>query len=233
MFQITVDVQQSERCSCPQAQQLQKVHNSYFWACLGPMPNKFCCSKTKKKNARWEPINKEREYWNYFVFSLGGRRLFSTQSRTHHGKSFSSSVPSRSVIFFLHGPPWEPSVTIEGGEATGNSKGGYTAESFSELPSPSTRDRVKVLVEISFPDGISPFAEVWDPNLCLFLVNQWANNPLRVSLARLTYIFDQFNDKEWMRMKTSRLKNSFCEYQFILTSETKAAQKVTIKREPQ
>lgn len=41
----------------------------------------------------------------YLVFSLGGSRLFNTQSRHQKGKSFSSSVPSKSVIFFLHGPP--------------------------------------------------------------------------------------------------------------------------------
>ncbi len=41
----------------------------------------------------------------YFVFSLGGSRLFNTQSRHQNGKSFSSSFPSKSVIFFLHGPP--------------------------------------------------------------------------------------------------------------------------------
>lgn len=79
---------------------------------------------------------------------------------------------------------------MEGGEDARNSKGGYTAESFSKLPSPSIRDRVKVLVDISFAGGISPFAEGKDPNLCLLLINQCANSPLRVSLAKLSYIFN-------------------------------------------
>lgn len=79
---------------------------------------------------------------------------------------------------------------MEGGEDARNSKGGYTAESFSKLPSPSIRDRVRVLVEISFAGGISPFAEGKVPNLCLLLTNQCANSPLRVSLAKLSYIFN-------------------------------------------
>lgn len=116
----------------------------------------------------------------YLVFSLGGRRLFNTQSKHHQGKSFSSSVPSKSVTFFLHGPPWEPSVIIEGGETVENSNGGYTIESFSALPSTSTLEWARLL------GVISPLAEAWDPSLCLLFANQWANRPLRVSRARLT-----------------------------------------------
>lgn len=107
---------------------------------------------------------------NYFVFSLGGRRLFNTQSKTHQGKSFSSSLPSKSVIFFLHGPPWEPSVIIEGGEATENSNGGYTSESLSALPSKSTLDKLRE--DASFPNCTSELADACDPNLCLRLINQ-------------------------------------------------------------
>lgn len=122
---------------------------------------------------------------NYLVCSLGGSRLCKIQSKTHQGKSFSSSVPSRSVIFFLHGPFWEPSVIIEGGEAVENANGGYTTESFSALPSTSPLESVVLLEDISLPDGSSPLAEGWDTNLCFFLANQWTNSPLIVSRARL------------------------------------------------
>lgn len=122
----------------------------------------------------------------YLVFSLGGSRLFNTQSRHQKGKSFSSSVPSKSVIFFLHGPPWEPSVIMDGGWTVENSNGGYTIESFSALISASILEWIRLLWLTSFPDNKSPFAEAWDPNLCFLLANQWAKSPLRVSRARLT-----------------------------------------------
>lgn len=123
----------------------------------------------------------------YLVFSLGGRRLFITQSITHQGMSFSSSVPSKSVIFFLQEPLWEPSVMMDGGDAEENSKGWNTAESLSVLPSTSTLEVVKILVDTSFPDGTSPMIDDWDPNFCLLSINQWTNSPLSVSRAKLTY----------------------------------------------
>lgn len=123
---------------------------------------------------------------NYLVFSLGGRRLFKTQSRHHQGKSLSSSVPSKSVIFFLHGLPWEPSVIMDGGEIVENSNGGYTTESFSALPSTSTLEWVRLLALISFADKTSPLTVACDPSLSFLLANQWASRPLRVSRAKLT-----------------------------------------------
>jgi len=116
------------------------------------------------------------------VCSLGGRRLFKIHSKTHDGNSFSSSVPLRSVIFFLHGPLCEPSVIIEGGETVENANGGYTAESFSPLLSTSPLETAILL-----PDVTSPLDEEWDTNLCFFLANQWTNSPLRVSRARLIW----------------------------------------------
>lgn len=109
---------------------------------------------------------------NYFVFSLGGRRLFNTASRHHHGKSFSSSVPSKRVIFFLQGPPLEPSVMIEGGEGDENSKGGYTMESFSTLLSASSFVCARLLVDKSFLDIVSPLLDACDPILSFLLLNQ-------------------------------------------------------------
>lgn len=120
----------------------------------------------------------------YFALSLGGRRLFKTASKHHNGKSFSSSVPVNSVIFFLHGPPWEPSVMMEGGETEGNSNGGYTG-SFAALLS-SLLDTIRFFL-VSFTDRASPEARTWGFGLCFFFASQWPSRPFRVSRARLIY----------------------------------------------
>lgn len=120
----------------------------------------------------------------YFVFSLGGSRLFKTASKHHNGKSFSSSVPVNSVIFFLHGPPWEPSVMMEGGETEENSNGGYTG-SLAALLS-SVFDALRFFL-VSFTDKVSPEARTWGFGLCFFFASQWPSRPFSVSRARLIY----------------------------------------------
>lgn len=131
-----------------------------------------------------EPQMQQRSE-NYLEISLWGNRPFKTQSRHHHGKSLSSSMPSNSVIFFLQGPPWEPSVMMEGGETVENSNGGrMLVPWFSKLSSASSLELEWVLMEISFPRGISPLAKAGDPHFFFLLVSQWASRPHRVSWAR-------------------------------------------------
>lgn len=48
---------------------------------------------------------------------------------------------------------------MDGGDAEENSKGWNTAESLSVLPSTSTLEVVKILVDTSFPDGTSPMID--------------------------------------------------------------------------
>lgn len=124
---------------------------------------------------------------NYLVFSLGGIRPFNTQSKHHHGRSLSSSVPSRSVIFFLQGPPCVPSVIIDGGETVENSKAGSTAALWLSAAS-STSILEWDLMDTSLPDEISPLTNACAPGLFLLGI-QCANRPRSVSWARLIYKF--------------------------------------------
>lgn len=127
---------------------------------------------------------KEQGSAKYFVFSLVGRRLFKTASKHHNGKSFSSSVPVNSVIFFLHGPPWEPSVMMDGGETEEKSNGGYTG-SFAALLS-SVLDAIRFFL-VSFAGKVSPEARTWGFGLCFFFASQWPSRPFNVSRPRLIY----------------------------------------------
>ena len=105
---------------------------------------------------------------NYFVFSFGNRP-FSAQSTHHHGKS--SSVPSKSVILFLQGPPLELSVIIDGGETVENSNEGSTLFAWFSLPS-STSDLGcgKFFNDTSFPIEESPLDKLCGPGFGLRLL---------------------------------------------------------------
>lgn len=136
------------------------------------------------------PISSKKNVGNYFVFSFCGIRPFSTQSKHHLGKSFSSSVPSSSLIFFLQGPPWEPSVMIEGGEIVENSKAGSTIILWSSDTSTSILKwewldwLLKERSLLPTDNGASLTAGTWDPWICLLLLKYWANRLRRVSWAR-------------------------------------------------
>jgi len=118
----------------------------------------------------------------YFVFSFG-YRLRVMQSTHHHGRS--PSVTSKSVILFLHGPPLEPSVIIDGGETVENSNDGSTWVAwFWVASSTSGLDRGESFDGTSFPIELSPLHKLCELDFC-FLLLQWISKPRRVSWAKL------------------------------------------------
>ena len=105
---------------------------------------------------------------NYFVFSFGNL-LFSTQSTHHHGRS--SSVPSKSVILFLQGPPLELSVITDGGETVENSNEGSKLLAWFSAPSSiSDLGWGKIFNDTSFPIEPSPFDKLCEPGFSLRLL---------------------------------------------------------------
>lgn len=83
-------------------EQAQSIGKGIYYIQLSHLRKLLYLEKISQRTVYFTEF--ERYWKNYLVFSLGGMRLFNMQSRIHKGKSFSSSVPSRSVIFFLHGP---------------------------------------------------------------------------------------------------------------------------------
>ena len=142
-----------------------------------PQTTKFQISR---KNIIWGQEGIEMS--TYFVFSFG-YRLWVTQSTHHQGRA--PSVPSKSVILFLQGPPLEPSVIIDGGETVENSNDGSTWVAWFSVPS-STSDleRGVSFDRTSFPDELSPFDKPCELDFC-FLLLQWTSKPRSVSWAKL------------------------------------------------
>jgi hypothetical protein len=150
----------------------------------------------------------------YFVFSFG-YRLWVTQSTHHHGRS--PSVPSKSVILFLQGPPLEPSVIIDGGETIENSNDGSTWVAWFSVPSStSDLDRGESFDRTSFPDELSPFDKLCELDFCFRLL-QWTSKPRSVSWAKLICtIWGNHSEDEigWIQYLTSldcRWQLRFCQ----------------------